>query len=162
MENTIEITGRASAKFKEIAKFVANSVLNLTNQPKGLEVAIMFVSEKEIQTLYRENRNIDRVTDVLSFPSTNLCVGEKLNLKDPELEFLKTDKGLVHFGDMALCTKRLREQAKEYGVSAEDELKKLVIHSMLHLMGYDHIEDCDYEIMNKKEIELSDKIKISY
>ena len=61
---------------------------------------------------------------------------------------------------MALCLKQTKRQAKEYGVSLESEIKKLVIHSMLHLMGYDHIEDDDYEVMNKKEIELEGLIKI--
>lgn len=160
MKSVIEVTGKTSVNFKQIASAVALEVLRLMNQPDGLEVAIVFVSENEIQRLNREERNIDKVTDVLSFPSTTLECGKLLDLKSEECRFLLTDNGLVHFGDMALCTKRLREQAKEYGVSAESELKKLVIHSMLHLMGYDHIQDKDFEIMNKKEIELSEKIKI--
>ena len=160
MESIIEVTGHVLPKLKVIAKQVASQVLVLTKQPKGLEVAIMFVSEKEIQRLNFENRNIDKVTDVLSFPSTSLGAGEILDKNSEEVLFLMTDDGHIHFGDMALCTKRLREQAKEYGVSVEMELKKLVIHSMLHLMGYDHIKDEDYEVMNEKEIELDKKIKI--
>lgn len=160
MKNVIEISGRTTESFKGIAKKVALDVLNFMEQPEGLEVAIEFVSEKEIQRLNFETRNIDRVTDVLSYPSTSLLAGEILDKNCEEVMFLKNDDGLIHFGDMALCTKRLREQAKEFGNTPEKELKKLVIHSMLHLMGYDHIEDTDYEIMNKKEIELDEKIKI--
>jgi len=156
MENVIEIKGRTSNRFKEIARDVSLKVLDFMNQPKGLEVAIEFVSENEIQRINREYRNIDKVTDVLSFPSTNLQAGEILDLDSDEVIFLKQDN-IVHFGDMALCTKRLRQQAKEFGNSPERELKKLVIHSMLHLMGYDHIEDSDYEIMNKLEIRLYKK-----
>ncbi|MBQ8425119.1 MAG: rRNA maturation RNase YbeY [Clostridia bacterium] len=159
MENIIEISGRTSQNFKDIAKEVALKVLEFTNQPKGLEVAITFVSENEIQRINKEFRSIDKVTDVLSFPSTNLQAGEVLDLKSEEVLYLMQD-GIVHFGDMALCTKRLRQQAKEFGNTPEKELKKLVIHSMLHLMGYDHIKDSDFEIMNKKEIELDNKIKI--
>ena len=160
MRSVIDVTGKTTKNFKSIAEKVALEVLKNMGQPDGLEVAIVFVSENEIQRLNREERNIDRVTDVLSFPSTNLVCGEILDINSDECLFLKTDGGLVHFGDMALCVKRLREQAKDFGVTVESELKKLVIHSMLHLMGYDHIEDADYEIMNKKEIELDKIIKI--
>lgn len=160
MKNFIDVSGRTSAEFKKIANDVALEVLKLTNQPSGLTVAITFVSESEIKRINREYRNIDKVTDVLSFPSTTLEAGEIFDLDSEESIFLKQEDGLVHFGDMALCTKRLREQAKEFDNTPEKELKKLVIHSMLHLMGYDHIEDSDYEIMNKKEIELDELIKI--
>ena len=61
---------------------------------------------------------------------------------------------------MAICLAQCKKQAKEYKVSVLTEIKKLVIHSMLHLMGYDHIDDKDYEIMDKKEKELDEKIKI--
>lgn len=160
MKSVIEISGKTTDEFKKLAQTVALSVLDLMNQPEGLEVAIVFVSENEIKRLNCEQRNIDRVTDVLSFPSISLVAGEVLDVDSEECAWLKSEKGLVHFGDMALCIKRLREQAKEFGVSPESELKKLVIHSMLHLMGYDHIEDCDYEVMNEKEIYLDKNIKI--
>lgn len=159
MDNYIEISGRTTENFKNIAKNVALQVLDLMNQPKGLEVAIEFVSEKEIQRINREYRNIDRVTDVLSFPSTTTKAGEIFDINSEEAMLLNSD-GLVHFGDMALCTKRLREQSKTFGNTPEQELKKLVIHSMLHLMGYDHIKDEDYEIMHKKEEELDKKINL--
>lgn len=159
MENYIEVSGRTTEEFKNIAKNVALQVLDFMNQPRGLEVAIEFVSENEIQRINREYRNIDKVTDVLSFPSTFLKAGEIFDLNSDEAMCLNSN-GLVHFGDMALCTKRLRKQAKSFNNTPEKELKKLVIHSMLHLMGYDHIEDSDYEIMQKKEEELDKKITI--
>lgn len=159
MDNFIEISGRTTENFKNIAKNVALQVFDLMNQPKGLEVAIEFVSEKEIQRINREYRNIDRVTDVLSFPSTTIKAGEIFDINSEDAMLLNSD-GLVHFGDMALCTKRLREQSKTFGNTPEQELKKLVIHSMLHLMGYDHIKDEDYEVMHKKEEELDKKINL--
>ena len=113
--------------------------------------------DKEIKRLNNEFREIDRVTDVLSFPSFQLSVGEVLDTDDEMVLMFKQDNGFIHFGDMALCLKQTKRQAKEFGVLVESEIKKLVIHSMLHLMGYDHIEDSDYEIM-KKEEERLDKI----
>ena len=147
----IEVRGKVSKKYKILAEETAEKVIEAMNYPKGLEVAIDFVSEKEIKRLNNEFREIDRVTDVLSFPSFQLSVGEVLDTDDEMVLMFKQDNGFIHFGDMALCLKQTKRQAKEFGVSVESEIKKLVIHSMLHLMGYDHIEDSDYEIMKKEE-----------
>ncbi len=160
MENYIEVSGRVKKSLKQIAKSVASEVLILMKQPSGLEIAIEFVSEKEIKRINREFREIDKITDVLSFPSTELKAGEVLNLSSPEINILKTVEGKVHIGDMALCTKQLKRQAKEFGNTLEAELKKLVIHSVLHIIGYDHIKDEDYIIMKKQEDYLDSQIKI--
>lgn len=160
MKSVIEVSGRTSGEIKELAKKVAEKTIKFTKQPDKLDVAIFFVSEKEIQRLNKEQRNIDKVTDVLSFPSTSLKAGKILDVNDEESLMLLNECGNIHFGDMAICIKRARQQAKEFGNSIEAEIKKLVIHSMLHLMGYDHIKDEDYIIMNKKENELDSLIKI--
>ena len=160
MNSVIEIDGEISDDLKLVAEKVALDVIFFMKQPDELEVAISFVSEDEIKRINNEFRNIDRVTDVLSFPSTSIVVGEILDTGSEEVMFLKTENNLIHFGDMAICMAQLERQADEYGVTVESELKKLVIHSMLHFMGYDHIDDGDFEIMNKKEIELDKLIKI--
>lgn len=156
----IEVRGKVLKKHKEFARMVAESVIESMNFPKGLEVAIDFVSEKEIKRLNFEFREIDKVTDVLSFPSFQLSPGEVLDVENEEVLMFKQDNGLIHFGDMALCLKQTKRQAKEFGVSVEAEIKKLVIHSMLHLMGYDHIEDNDYEVMKKQEEKLEKLIEV--
>lgn len=156
--NKIDVRGIVWCSYKKLAKKVALQVLEIMGQPDHLEVAIEFVGEDEIQRLNREIRNVDKVTDVLSFPATELKAGEILDKSSEEVLFLMTDDAYVHFGDMALCFKQCKRQAKEYGVSVKSEIKKLVIHSMLHLMGYDHIKDSDYEVMNQKEKELDEKI----
>ena len=160
MKSIIEVTGRVSSKYKELAEKVALDCIKCMSQPDKLEVAIKFVSEKEMIEINSNYRGISKVTDVLSFPAVDLKVGEILDLDDEENIYLIGDNGLIHFGDMAICMVQLKKQAKEYGVSNESELKKLVIHSMLHFMGYDHIKDSDYEIMNKKEMVLDSLIKI--
>lgn len=160
MKSFIEVTGRTSSKLKDLAEKVALDCIKCMSQPDRLEVAIKFVSEKEIQRINCEYRGIDKVTDVLSFPAVDLKVGQILDLDDEENDYIKNENGLIHFGDMAICLAQLKRQAKEYEVSVEEELKKLVIHSMLHFMGYDHIKDSDYEIMNKKEMVLDSLIKI--
>jgi probable rRNA maturation factor len=156
----IEVTGCVFKKYKQTAEKVAKETIKLMKQPDEIEVAIEFVSKNKIKKLNSVMRGIDKVTDVLSFPSTEIVAGEILKLDNTEVEYLKTDDGFIHFGDMALCLAQCKKQAREYKVDVLSEVKKLVIHSMLHLMGYDHIDDGDYEVMNKKEKELDEKIKI--
>ncbi len=158
--NNIKIMGFARKKYKLIAQNVATQIIDSLKLPYVLEVVITFVSKNEIKRLNLENRGIGKATDVLSFPSTNQIAGEKIKIDPAEMMILKTEEGLVHFGDMAICLPICKKQAKEYKVSVESEIKKLVIHSMLHLMGYDHIKDEDYVVMNKKEQQLDKKIKV--
>ena len=157
----IEVSGRCKTEFKLLAQKVAEKVIELMNFSNDLEVAIDFVSENEIQRLNREFRNIDKVTDVLSFPSFSLLAGEILNTNDDNVIPFKQENGLYHFGEMAICLKQCERQAKEFVVTTESEIKKLVIHSMLHLMGYDHIKDEDYAVMKPQEEKLDKLIQLN-
>lgn len=156
----IEVRGKVSKKYKILAEKIAKHVIEIMNYPKGLEVAIDFVSESEIKKLNFEFRGIDKITDVLSFPSFQILAGDVLDVEDENVLMFKQDNDYIHFGDMALCLKQTKRQAKEYGVSVEQEIKKLVIHSMLHLMGYDHIKDEDFEIMKDQEEKLENLIEV--
>ena len=141
MKSFIDVSGRVSPAYKQIAEKVALDVIRLTSQPDVFEVAIQFVSESEIQKINNEFRGINKVTDVLSFPALELSAGDIVDEASFDVLVLKNEKDLIQLGDMVLCTKRMKQQAKDFGVTAEAELKKLVIHSMLHLFGYDHMED---------------------
>lgn len=147
----IDVSGKCRKRYKQLAKFVAERVIELMGFPDSLQVDIQFVSKKEIQRLNLEFRNINKVTDVLSFPSFQIVAGNILDLNCEDVLSFKLEDDYVHFGDMALCLSQTKKQAKEFDVSVESEIKKLVVHSMLHLMGYDHIKDEDYEIMKKEE-----------
>ena len=160
MKSNIEVSGRASVELKNLARHVALKCIEFMGQPDRLDIAIAFVSENKIKQLNNDYRDIDKVTDVLSFPSTEIKAGEILKQNGQDYTFLLTQNNLIHFGDIAICTKRMREQAKQFGNTAMLECKKLVIHSMLHLMGYDHSKDEDYLIMNNAELELDKKIKV--
>ena len=98
------------------------------------EISLSFVSEEEIKDLNRDYRNKDSVTDVLSFP-----------LEDD----FQVQTNLL--GDIIICCKRAVEQAKEYNHSIKREIVYLVVHSMFHLLGYDHIDESDKIIMRNKE-----------
>ena len=154
----IDVRGRCRKKYKLLAKEVAEKVISLMCFPSTLQVDIEFVSKKEIKRLNSGFRGIDKVTDVLSFPSFQITAGQVLDVDGEDVISFKSEDNTIHFGDMALCLSQTKKQAKEFGVSVEDEIKKLVIHSMLHLMGYDHIKDDDYEIMKKEEEKLENLI----
>ena len=158
--SNIEVYGMVCRKYKTIAKAVAEEVVELMEQPDGIEVVIKFVSKKEIRRLNKETRNIDKVTDVLSYPSFELSPNEKLNLRNDEINLFKSESGFIHFGDMAICFAQTKKQAKEFGNSVASEIKKLVIHSMLHLMGYDHMEDEEKAEMRALEKEIMKKLGI--
>lgn len=105
------------------------------------EISVTFVSDRRIRELNRAFRNIDRPTDVLSFP-----LGENGDYDtDPET-------GALMLGDVVISVERALAQAEEYGHSAEREIVYLSVHSMLHLLGYDHVDDPkDTAIMRRKE-----------
>ena len=98
------------------------------------EISLSFVSEAEIRKLNRDYRDKDSVTDVLSFPlDDDFAIQTNL------------------LGDIIICCKRAIEQAKEYNHSIKREIVYLVVHSMFHLLGYDHIDESDRIIMRNKE-----------
>ena len=107
------------------------------------EISLMFTDNDEIRQLNREHRNIDRATDVLSFPL--LEYDEEGNVLDEYMDF--NPDGEMFLGDIVISLERAAEQAEEYGHSFEREVGFLTVHSMLHLFGYDHMTPEDEEEM---------------
>ena len=100
------------------------------------EVDVCVTSDEGIHQINREMRGVDRPTDVLSFPAFALTPGELPGEEDADMA-----TGLVPLGDMCLSLERVKAQAKEYGHSNRRELAYLVVHSVLHLLGYDHLDE---------------------
>ena len=102
------------------------------------EINILVTDDSGIQTINRESRNIDKPTDVLSFPMFEFTPGNPptdwADCQDPE-------SGLVPLGDMCISLERAMAQAEEFGHSVRREVGYLTIHSMLHLLGYDHLDE---------------------
>lgn len=118
---------------------VVKAVLDNEELSMDYEVSITFVDKDEIHKLNKEYRNVDRPTDVLSFPMNE--------------EFLIEGVDSM-LGDIVICMDIAKDQAKEYGHSLDREIMYLTCHSMLHLLGYDHIEEDDKKIMRGKEKEV--------
>ena len=119
-------------------------VMKKMNLPECTDVTVTFVSNERIHELNREYRGIDRPTDVLSFECDNVPFEDEV-LDDVE-EY--------ELGDTIIATDVALAQTEEYGTTLEEEVTILTIHSLLHLCGYDHIEDDDYEIMHALEEKL--------
>lgn len=100
------------------------------------EVDVLVTSDAEIRELNREARQVDKSTDVLSFPAFDLRPGELPGPGDAD-----PGTGLVPLGDMMISMEHVAAQAKEYGHSNRRELAYLVVHSALHLLGYDHLDE---------------------
>ncbi|MBL6465091.1 MAG: rRNA maturation RNase YbeY [Peptostreptococcus stomatis] len=102
------------------------------------EVSLSFVSNDEIREINRDYRNIDKVTDVLSFPMYD---GEEVDV----------DFGAISLGDIVISIERAADQARDFGHSLKREVCFLVCHSMFHLLGYDHMEEEEAKEMHAKE-----------
>ena len=102
------------------------------------EINVFVTNDKGIRAINAASRNIDKATDVLSFPMFQLTPGV---LPDSWDEYLDPETEMCPLGDMAMSLERAIKQAKEFGHSAKREIGYLTIHSMLHLLGYDHLDE---------------------
>lgn len=138
---------------KEINQKLINSVITESLKYEGIsdncEISVTIVDNKEIHSINLKHRGIDRPTDVLSFP-----------LIDFDKETLPNDGTKIYLGDIIISIEKAAEQAKEYGHSIEREIGFLTAHSMLHLLGYDHMTSEEEEIMFKKQEEILENLNL--
>lgn len=118
---------QTDAGMKKIIRSVIGRTLKNEKFPYGAEISVTFVTDEEIHEMNREYRGKDKPTDVLSFPLTN---------GTPEKEDIT--EGVAALGDIVISVETAARQAAEYGHSIERETAFLTVHSMLHLLGYDH------------------------
>ena len=137
-------------------EFPVENVTALENALQGfvktdvtLAVELLFVDGEEIRRLNRELRQIDKVTDVLSFPALDEIKGAEIKGEDYPYEI--DENGDLLLGSIAICEERAKEQAEEYGHSYNRELHYLIVHGIMHCLGYDHMTDEDREEMREHE-----------
>lgn len=123
----------------------------------NLYLNVILTNPENIRIANKEYRNIDKETDVLSFP-----MFQKQEIEDL-IEKSKTEEQVVEdvLGDIIISIPRVEEQAKDYGHSFERELAYMVVHGFYHLMGYDHIKEEDKKIMRPKEEDILNKLNIT-
>ena len=152
---TIEISYESGKKldipYEEIVNKMVVSALDFENCPYEAEVSVTFVDDEEIRKINSEYRGIDKSTDVLSFPFNEFEIPGNFDNIEESVDAFNPETGELLLGDIILSTDHIVEQAIEYGHSETRELAFLVVHSMLHLMGYDHMVDEDRVIMEDRQ-----------
>lgn len=144
----IECESEVAELFSEIAD-AAYSRLSLCGE---ISAELVFCSAEQIREINSAERGIDKVTDVLSFPALNLTPGDYPRFTREKFPFdTDPESGRVNLGSIVICEEVAASQAEEYGHSEEREKGYLFLHGLLHLLGYDHIEDSDRTLMRREE-----------
>ncbi|MBU3181582.1 rRNA maturation RNase YbeY [Clostridium psychrophilum] len=158
-QNKIEVTSELINVIKEVIEYtLQEEKLFIDN-----EVSVILIDNEEIKKINLKQRGIDKITDVLSFPmlyypKNKVFKDVYVNYKFGESDLY--DNKLV-IGDVALSVERSKEQSEEYGHSFTRECAYLTVHSILHLLGYDHMEETQKSIMRKREEEILNNFNIS-
>lgn len=144
-----------SSKYEPIIKKVLEKCFKEEKiEDSKLIITITLTNPQNIRKINKEFRNIDKATDVLSFPMFEKEeLEEKIEMQDFEHEDM--------LGDIVISIDKVEEQAREYEHSFERELSYMIVHGFYHLMGYDHIEECDKKIMRPKEEKILEELKIT-
>ena len=162
---TVTYTAEVETAFdfdpKKLAETVILGVLSHEDFPYEAEVSLLVTSAEEIRIMNREARGIDSATDVLSFPMIDFSdIGDYDMLSDADDAF-DPDTGEALLGDIVICYDRVLSQAKEYGHSIKREYAFLIAHSMLHLLGYDHVDEDERAVMEKLQSEILSELNIT-
>nr|WP_326186444.1 rRNA maturation RNase YbeY [uncultured Oscillibacter sp.] len=133
---TADVPGAANERNCALIRKVIRTALAAEGMELPCEVDVLLTGDAGIHQINRDMRQVDRPTDVLSFPEFDLRPGQL-----PAEEDADPGTGLIPLGDMVISMEHVAAQAKEYGHSNRRELAYLVTHSVLHLLGYDHLDE---------------------
>lgn len=140
--------------YESVIEQVIRQTVEMEHCPYECEVNVTFTDNEGIRNMNREFRDLDVPTDVLSFPMVEYRTAADFSELEQESEMagnFNPETGELLLGDIVISLERAREQAEEYGHSLKREISFLVAHSMLHLFGYDHMEDAERLIMEDKQ-----------
>ncbi len=149
---------------EQTAKDVVEHILDKENCPWDVEVDILITDSEEVKEYNREYRDIDKTTDVLSFPNIDWeAPADYENVDEEEFNCssFNPETGLPILGEICLNKDRIISQAGEYGHSVKREFAFLIAHSMLHLCGYDHMEEDEAKVMEKKQSDVLNTLGIT-
>ena len=138
--------------YEQIIEDVVNESLDFENCPYEVEVNVILTDNEAIQEINREHRGIDAPTDVLSFPLVDYeTPSDFSHLEEAVEDYFNPETGELMLGDIVVSVDKVKEQAQKYGHSETRELAFLVAHSMLHLCGYDHMEEEERVLMEERQ-----------
>lgn len=159
-----ESTHELNLPLEELASIVIEAALDYVECPYETEVNLLITDNEQIQEMNRNFRNIDRATDVLSFPMVDYEEAGNFDfLEDDEVteDYFHPETGELLLGDIVISAEKVLEQAEEFGHSVKREYAFLIAHSMLHLAGFDHMEEEEARVMEQKQREILERLEIT-
>ena len=147
--------------YMEIANLVTEGVLDYENCPYESQVELLLTNNAEIQRINNEFRGIDRPTDVLSFPMIEYDSPADFSSVEEDDSNFDLETGELILGNIVISKEKVIAQAEEYGHSVKREFAFLIAHSMLHLLGSDHMEDGERLVMEEKQRNILDNLGIT-
>lgn len=154
-----EYRGTIDIPYEKIAEEVIEAAINYVDCPYECEVNLLLVDNTAIHQINREQRNIDRPTDVLSFPMAEYVTPADFTGMEEDSMLFDPENGEFLLGDIVISMDKVWEQAKAYGHNREREYAFLIAHSMLHLFGFDHMEAEEQKEMEEKQEEILTKTR---
>jgi probable rRNA maturation factor len=149
-------------EYEAIARQVIDQVLDEEGCPYETEVNLLLTSDEEIHRINLEYRNIDRPTDVLSFPQVEYDSPADFSwAEEHEMDCFDPDSGELMLGDIIISLDKVKEQAEQYGHGTKREYAFLIAHSMLHLLGYDHMTEEEAAQMESRQSAILEHLGIT-
>lgn len=145
---------------EELAQRVIEAATDYVECPYEAEVNLLLTMNEEIHEMNRNFREIDRATDVLSFPMVDYEEPGEFDFLEEAMEYFNPETGELMLGDIVISKEKVIAQAEEYGHSIEREYAFLIAHSMLHLFGYDHMEEEERQVMEAKQRDILEQLQI--
>lgn len=147
---------RVGTRLKLLIECAVRESLKFFELRTDVEISVVLTDNEEIRTLNKLHRDLDQATDVLSFPMFEYDEAGDIQEDYAELN----EMGEICLGDIVISLERATEQAEEYGHSFEREVGFLTVHSMLHLLGFDHMTDDDEKVMFGYQDEILDCMEL--
>lgn len=147
--------------YKKIFTDVVDAVIEHFNCPYDCEVSLLLVDNESIKAINSDTRGIDNATDVLSFPNVEFTEPGVFDSLDESDDVFEPDSGELILGDIVISVEKIEEQSKEYGHSLLREYAFLICHSMLHLIGFDHMEDEERKVMEQYQSDIMNILNIN-
>lgn len=147
---------------EEVAGKVIVEALDLENCPYEVSVNVLLTDDQGIHAMNKQYRGIDRPTDVLSFPNVDYeNPSDFTGIEDMAEDYFDPESGELCLGDIVISVDKVYAQAEEYGHTPRREYAFLIAHSMLHLLGYDHMEPDEAAVMEQKQEEILNRLGIT-
>lgn len=147
--------------YEELINTVAEAVLDYEECPYEAQAEVLLTSGDAIREINKEFRQIDKPTDVLSFPMVDFSEPAGYDILETDDSYFDPETGELMLGNIVISKERVISQAEEYGHSIKREFSFLIAHSMLHLLGYDHMEEDERAVMEAKQREILDRLGIT-